>query len=80
MISALLLPVLLFIREGVSPLFVVCAVIAVFVFWMHRPNIERLRQGTENRFGKKQGKRTPVVLIAVGVLSVVAAYAVMRPR
>jgi glycerol-3-phosphate acyltransferase PlsY len=80
MIAAILLPVLLFIREGVSPLFVVCAVIAVFVFWTHRANIERLRQGTENRFGKKQGKRTPVMLIAVGVLSVVAVYAVMRPR
>jgi acyl phosphate:glycerol-3-phosphate acyltransferase len=80
MIAAILLPVLLFIREGVSPLFIVCAVIAVFVFWTHRANIERLRQGTENRFGKKQGKRTPVVLIAVGVISVVAVYAVMRPR
>jgi glycerol-3-phosphate acyltransferase PlsY len=80
MIAAVLLPVLLFIREGISPLFIVCAVIALFVFWTHRANIERLRQGTENRFGKKQGKRTPVVLIAVGVLSVVAVYAVMRPR
>jgi hypothetical protein len=52
----------------------------VFVFWTHRANIQRLRQGTENRFGKREGKRTPVVLIAVGVLSVVAVYAVMRPH
>ena len=80
MIAAVLLPVLLFIRDGVSPLFIVCTVIAVFVFWTHRANIERLRQGTENRFGKREGKRTPVLLIAVGVLSVVAGYAVMRPR
>ena len=80
MIAAVLLPVLLFIRDGVSPLFIVCSAIALFVFWTHRANIERLRQGTENRFGKKEGKRTPVVLIAVGVVSVVALYTVMRPR
>ena len=80
MIAAALLPVLLFIRDGVSPLFIVCSFIAVFVFWTHRANIGRLRQATENRFGKREGKRTPIVLIAVGVLSVVAVYAVMRPR
>ena len=77
---AVLLPVLLFIRDGVSPLFIVCSVSALFVFWTHRANIERLRQGTENRFGKREGKRTPVVLIAVGVVSVLALYTVMRPR
>ena len=80
MIAAALLPVLLFIRDGVTPLFIVCSLVAVFVFWTHRANIQRLRQGTEHRFGKKEGKRTPVVLIAVGVMSVVALYAVMRPR
>lgn len=78
MIAAVLLPVLLLIRDGISPLFGVCAVIAGFVFWTHRPNIQRLRQGTENRFGKREGRRTPVVLIAVGVASVVALYAVMK--
>jgi acyl phosphate:glycerol-3-phosphate acyltransferase len=78
MIAAVLLPLLLLIRDGISPLFVMCALIAVFVFWMHRANIERLRQGTENRFGKKEGRRTPVVLIAVGVVSVVALYTAMR--
>ena len=80
MIAAVLLPVLLFIRYGPSPLFWVCTAIALFVFWTHRANIQRLRQGTENRFGKREGKRTPVVLIAVGVLSVVALYTAMRPR
>lgn len=78
MIAAVLLPVLLFIREGASPLFIVCSLIALFVFWTHRANIDRLRQGTENRFGKREGKRTPVLLIAVGVASVVALYAFMR--
>ena len=80
MIAAVLLPVLLFIRDGVSPLFIVCGLIAIFVFWTHRANIERLRQGTENRFGKREGRRTPVMLIAVGVISVVAVYAYLRPR
>lgn len=78
LIAALLLPVLLFIRDGISPLFIICAVVALFVVWMHRANIERLRQGTENRFGKREGKRTPVVLIAIGVVSVVALYTMMR--
>ena len=78
LVAALLLPVLLFIRDGVSPLFIICAVVAVFVVWMHRANIQRLRQGTENRFGKREGKRTPVVLIAIGVASVVALYTMMR--
>jgi acyl phosphate:glycerol-3-phosphate acyltransferase len=78
MIAAVLLPTLLLIRDGVSPLFGVCATIAVFVFWTHRANIQRLRQGTENRFGKREGRGTPVVLIAVGVVSVVALYSVMR--
>ena len=80
MVAAVLLPVLLVIRDGVTPLFMVCAVVALFVFWTHRANIERLRQGTENRFGKREGRRTPIVLIAVGVISVVAVYAAMRPR
>ena len=53
MIAAVMLPMLLFIRDGASPLFFVCAAIALFVFWTHRPNIQRLRQGTENRFGKR---------------------------
>jgi glycerol-3-phosphate acyltransferase PlsY len=28
-------------------------VVALFVFWTHRANIQRLRAGTENRFGRK---------------------------
>jgi acyl phosphate:glycerol-3-phosphate acyltransferase len=81
LIAAGLLPVLLLIGHGISyPLVVVSALIALFVFITHLPNIQRLREGTENRFGKRGGKRTPVVLIAVGVLSLVAVYTAMRPR
>ena len=54
LISALVLPVLLAITLGTSsPLFIVSAIIAAFVFWTHRANIGRLRRGEENRFGKR---------------------------
>jgi acyl phosphate:glycerol-3-phosphate acyltransferase len=36
-----------------SPLTPVALLVAVFVFWMHRSNIERLRRGEEHRFGRK---------------------------
>lgn len=52
--AAVVLPVIIGWREGVrSPLFVVSAVVAAFVFWTHRANIARLRRGEEPRFGKK---------------------------
>ena len=52
--AATVLPALIGLREGVrSPLFVVSAVVAAFVFWTHRANIGRLRRGEEPRFGKK---------------------------
>lgn len=54
LISAVLLPGLLLVTQGVrSPLFLVSAVIALFVFWTHRANIGRLRRGEEHRFGKR---------------------------
>ena len=54
LISAVVLPSLLAIKPGLdTPLFVVSAIIATFVFWTHRANIGRLRRGEENRFGKR---------------------------
>lgn len=54
LVSAVLLPTLLFITQGAaSPLFIVSLVIAAFVFWTHRANIGRLRRGEEHRFGKR---------------------------
>jgi glycerol-3-phosphate acyltransferase PlsY len=54
LISAVVLPALLAITLGVrSPLFLVSALVATFVFWTHRANIRRLRRGEENRFGKR---------------------------
>jgi glycerol-3-phosphate acyltransferase PlsY len=57
LLSAVLLPTLLFITQGASPLFIVSLVIAVFVFWTHRANIGRLRRGEEHRFGKRDRAR-----------------------
>jgi glycerol-3-phosphate acyltransferase PlsY len=54
MISAIVLPGLLLVTLGArAPLFLVSAVIALFVFWTHRANIARLRRGEEHRFGKR---------------------------
>lgn len=36
-----------------SPVFPVSLVVAAFVFWTHRANIQRLRAGTEGRVGRK---------------------------
>lgn len=36
-----------------KPLFAFSVVIAVLAIWKHRSNIQRLRNGTENRFSKK---------------------------
>lgn len=36
--------------------FALTAVMAATIIWMHRSNIERLRNGTENKFGKKKAK------------------------
>ena len=53
MLSAIVLPALLLVTLGPrSPLFLVSAVIALFVFWTHRANIGRLRRGEEHRFGR----------------------------
>jgi acyl phosphate:glycerol-3-phosphate acyltransferase len=52
--AATALPLVIALRDGIrSPLFVVSAVVAMFVFWTHRANIGRLRRGEEPRFGKK---------------------------
>ena len=33
---------------------VCCAIMAAMVIWLHRSNIERLKNGTEYRFGEKK--------------------------
>lgn len=75
--SALVLPVLLGVTVGVrSPLFIISLVVAAFVFWTHRANIERLRSGEEHRFGKKNLRaKRPTATIAI-TLAIVIAVAV----
>jgi glycerol-3-phosphate acyltransferase PlsY len=41
-------------RDPRSPIFIASVIIAVFMFWTHRANIDRLRRGQEHRFVKKE--------------------------
>jgi acyl phosphate:glycerol-3-phosphate acyltransferase len=51
--AATVLPLLLGWFSGVtSPLTIVATLVTFFVFWSHRANIQRLRNGTEHRFGR----------------------------
>ncbi len=53
--AAVVLPLSLFFlpHEGGNTLLAFTLGLAVFVFWSHRSNIQRLLRGEENRFGKK---------------------------
>jgi acyl phosphate:glycerol-3-phosphate acyltransferase len=52
--AAVVLPAMLFVTEGPrSPVFQISMLLALFVFWTHRANIQRLRRGEEYRFGRK---------------------------
>jgi len=57
--GAAVLAVPLLVTNGPrSPLFVVGALVALFVVWSHRANIGRLRRGEEHRFGRKAKSAT----------------------
>lgn len=52
--AATMLPLILAWWYGLtSPLTVVAVLVCGFVFWSHRENLQRLRDGTEHRFGRK---------------------------
>lgn len=78
--AAFALPVLLAASVGVmSPLFFVSVLTFAFVFWTHRPNIERLRMGTEYRFGRAANfGRRPSLALGIGLLVLAAAYLAAR--
>jgi acyl phosphate:glycerol-3-phosphate acyltransferase len=80
LLSAIMLPVLLGITAGVrSPLFIISTVVAVFVFWTHRANITRLRNGEEHRFGKKGvAAKKPAATLAIGLILVLAVLIAAR--
>lgn len=46
----------LLVRHGDTNLFLLSWVVAVFVIWKHWANIQRLRAGTEFRFGSRQNE------------------------
>jgi glycerol-3-phosphate acyltransferase PlsY len=80
LISAAMLPVLLAVTVGVrSPLLTISVFVAIFVFWTHRANIARLRNGEEHRFGKRgtPGKR-PAAMLAIGLVVVLAVLIAAR--
>lgn len=57
LVSAVALVVAVALRgDGGMPLLVTVTLVAAFVFWTHRANIRRLRDGTEHRFGKRGRK------------------------
>ncbi len=60
--AATLFPIamLLFALYGSAPwsYFLLAVVVAVIIFAVHVPNIQRLRAGTERRFGQRLGQRT----------------------
>ena len=80
LISAVMLPLLLGITDGVrSPLFGISVAVAAFVFWTHRANIARLRAGEEHRFGKRGvPARRPAVVLAIGLMVVLAVLIAAR--
>ncbi len=51
MLLSISLPITCLIRKDSSTEIIFAAVLALFNLWTHRANIERLRQGTESRFG-----------------------------
>lgn len=80
LMSAVMLPILLAITVGVrSPVFMLSVAVAAFVFWTHRANIERLRNGEEHRFGKRAvGAKRPVATLAIGAVIALAVLVATR--
>ena len=53
--AAVVLPVALVASLGPgSPVTIIAVVVGIFVFWTHRANMARLRQGTEHRFSRSK--------------------------
>jgi glycerol-3-phosphate acyltransferase PlsY len=73
--GAVSLPVLIAASIGVrTPLFIVSLLTTVFVFWTHRPNIQRLRNGTEYRCGRAANfGRRPSLALGIALLVLAAA-------
>ena len=53
------LPFATLLTGGSLTLFLVTAAMAALAIYKHKGNIQRLRRGTENRFGSKKSEATP---------------------
>jgi glycerol-3-phosphate acyltransferase PlsY len=78
--SAVALPLFLAVSVGTqSPLFNVSLLTGAFVFWTHRANIERLRKGTEYRFGQAANfGRRPSLALGLALIALAATFLAMR--
>jgi acyl phosphate:glycerol-3-phosphate acyltransferase len=78
--AAVSLPVLVAASVGVrTPLFTVALLTTAFVFWTHRANIQRLRAGTEYRFGRAANfGRRPSLALGIAILVLAAAFLAAR--
>ena len=52
-LAAILVPIVIAVRHGPTPLLWLTLGLAVFVVWAHRANIRRLIAGREHRFGRR---------------------------
>ena len=56
--AAVVLPAGIAITHGLThPLTIICIAIALFVIWLHRGNIARIRAGTEPKIGQKKSEQ-----------------------
>ena len=53
---------------------VCCVLMGAYVIWLHRSNIQRLKNGTEYRFGEKK-ERKPVILLHFLFFSIACSLA-----
>ena len=57
-LAAAVLPVATALHREPLPVVILTLVLALLAIWKHKPNIERLIAGTENRIGKKKAPTT----------------------
>lgn len=55
--AATLVPLLAALLDAPGSTVAFCALVAGFVWWTHRSNLRRLRDGTEHRFGSGRARR-----------------------
>jgi glycerol-3-phosphate acyltransferase PlsY len=55
--AATLVPLLALLLDAPGSTVAFCALVAGFVWWTHRSNLRRLRDGTEHRFGSGRARR-----------------------